>query len=96
MARADSAAVVENTVIATCSLISKHESGRYMWGPGRKLRLTERSGVHKSPKGIVSGSKTRIKWPRDNFLQNDAQYVRYNLKEKRADINSLRPEVLIN
>ena len=36
MARADSAAVVENTVIATCSLISKYESGEYMtfgtWG----------------------------------------------------------------
>lgn len=32
MARADSAAVVENTVIATCSLISKYEGGKYMWG----------------------------------------------------------------
>jgi hypothetical protein len=32
MARADSAAVVENTVIATCSLISKYGNGEDMWG----------------------------------------------------------------
>ena len=37
MARADSAAVVENTVIATCSLISKYESGVYMWGMWVKI-----------------------------------------------------------
>ena len=37
MARADSAAVVENTVIATCSLISKHESGEYIWGTRAKI-----------------------------------------------------------
>jgi hypothetical protein len=63
---------------------------------GSDWRLTERSRVHKSPKSVVSGGKTGIKWPRDNFFQNDAQYVCYNLKEKRANVNSLRPEVLDN
>lgn len=38
MARADSAAVVENTEIATCSLISKYESGRYMWRARAKIK----------------------------------------------------------
>lgn len=75
MARADSAAVVENTVIATCSLISKYESdeGVNVGSVVETGELTEWTRVHKSPKGIVSGSKTRIKWPRDNFLQNEAQ-----------------------
>lgn len=38
MARADSAAVLENIVIATCSLISKYESDKYMYGAWPEIK----------------------------------------------------------
>lgn len=74
MARADSAAVVENMVIATCSLISESPVSIYI-NHEHNVALTERSRVHKPPKGRVPGGKTRIEWPRDNLFQNDAQEV---------------------
>jgi len=71
MARADSAAVVENTVIATCSLISIMCGEYTETDKFGKQSFTEWSRVHESPKRCVWRTKTVIEWPRDNFLQND-------------------------
>lgn len=58
--------------------------------------LTERTRVHEAPEPVIGHPKAlgRIPGTRNNLFQDFPKYIAKNLKEKLADEDRLRAEVL--
>ena len=95
MASADSAAVVEKIVMATCSLRSK-SAGLIQITGMPTCPHTEGTMVHEAPEPGVGHPEgfDRVTRAGDDFFQDASKDISNNLEEELTDEDGLRTEVL--